>query len=77
MRQKRAEQSKRRCIHTRWDDRARRFRNLQTAPADQRRRLVAERVNRPASAGRAVPGGSPINTHRHGRRVRRWTAARL
>ena len=60
MRQKRAEHSKRRCTNTRWDDRARRFRVLQTAPAAQRRRLVAERVDRPASAGRARSGSSRI-----------------
>ena len=59
MRQRRAQHSKHRCTNTRWDDRARRFRNLQTAPAARRRRLVAEQIDRPASAGRAGPRASP------------------
>ena len=71
MRQKRAKHAKQGCTNTRWDDRARRFRDLQTAPAAQRRRLMAEWVDRPASAGRARPRSSPAYTHRPGRRVRR------
>ena len=71
MRQKRAEHAKRRCTNTRWDDRARQFRNLQTAPAAQRRRLMAEWVDRPASAGRARPRSSPAYAHRPGQSVRR------
>jgi hypothetical protein len=59
MRQKRAEHTKRRCTNTRWDKRARQFRNLQAAPAAQRCRLVAERTDRPSSAGRAGRSGSP------------------
>jgi hypothetical protein len=59
MRQKRAEHTKRRCTNTRWDDRARRFRALQAAPAAQRRRLVAERIDRPATPG---CGGSSHET---------------
>lgn len=66
MRQKRAEHPKRRCTNTRWDDRARRFRDLQAAPAARRRRLVAEWVDRPFSAGRAGPNGSPAHSHRPG-----------
>ena len=66
MRQKRAEHTKHRCTNTRWDDRARRFRDLQTAPASQRRRRVAEQVDRPASAGRAGPNSSPAHSHRPG-----------
>ena len=64
MRQKRAEHTKRRCTNTRWDDRARRFRSLQAAPAARRRRLVAEWVDRPASAGRAGASSSPVRAYR-------------
>jgi len=63
MRQKRAEHTKRRCTNTRWDERARQFRNLQAAPAAQRLRLVAERTDRPDSAGRAGPRSSLKGRH--------------
>lgn len=66
MRQKRAEHAKRRCANTRWDDRARRFRNLQTSSAAQRRRLVAEWVDRSVSQGRADPSSSWVYTDRLG-----------
>lgn len=76
MRQKRAEHTKRRCTNTRWDERAEQFRNLQAAPATQRCRLVAERTDRPASAGRAGRSGSHECAPRPGRRVRRQVAAK-
>lgn len=63
MRQKRAEHAKQGCTNTRRDDRARRFRDLQTAPAAQRRRLVAERVDRPVSTGRTIPNASDRHEH--------------